>query len=206
MRQRVVVVDDHTGIAEMVGRTLVERLPIDMLPTIATFAEALATLPTAKPDLVILDQRLGEQRGIDLLPPLDWRLPQTKWLLYSGYLNQRIVLEAVALGVSGAVSKRAPEHVLVAAVSQILAGQGYFCEGAARFLRESAALKGFSPTECRILEQIAAGNEAKEIAAALGLSHKTVLNDLVELRRKTGVQSLVDLAEFAKAHGLASPR
>ncbi len=204
MSKRAVVVDDHTGIAQMASRALQEHLSVEIIPPISNFDEALTVLPALKPDLVVLDNRLVGGRGIDLLPPLTWRLPQTERLLYSGYLSPRILMEAVALGLDGAVSKQAPANVLIEAATQLLAGHGFFCEAASRCLRQPPIFKNFTPTERRILEQIVSGYEAKEIAAILGLCHKTVLNDLVVLRRKTGTQSMVDLAEFAKAHGLAS--
>ena len=205
LRMKAVVVDDHKGLAEMTSRCLGERLPVTMLPTISTFAEAMARLPKEAPDIVILDNRLDDGRGVDLVPALKGRLPQTRWLVYSAYASPHALSEAIALGVDGAVSKRAPTQVLDKAVMELLAGNRFFCEISSRALRECPETKALSPTERRILQHVAIGHEAKEIAAALGLAHKTVLNDLVSLRHKTGAESMVQLAEYAKAHGLATP-
>jgi len=54
-------VDDDIGIAEMASRAVRTQSQIEVLPPLSSYAEALAVLPTAKPDLVILDHRLGEQ-------------------------------------------------------------------------------------------------------------------------------------------------
>lgn len=62
---------------------------------------------------------------------------------------------------------------------------------------------GEFPTDCDVAADI--GITSSQLAAALGLAHKTVLNDLVSLRHKTGAQSMVHLADYVKAHGLATP-
>jgi DNA-binding NarL/FixJ family response regulator len=94
--------------------------------------------------------------------------------------------------------------VIAQAVQAVLAGHQFFCATIARNLKAASELKAISETERRILELVAAGYEIKEIAAVLGLAYKTVLNDFVSIRRKTGIHSLVGLAEFAKMHGLAA--
>jgi len=141
-----------------------------------------------------------------LLVPLGWQLPATKWLLYSGYLSPRLLLDALVVGINGAVSKRADEATLIAGVEQLLAGRSFFCPVASQALRRTPVVEGLTPTERHLLEQIAAGKEAKASAAALGLSYKTVLNTMISLRRKTGAESMVDLAEFARLQGLAPGR
>jgi DNA-binding NarL/FixJ family response regulator len=184
---RIVVVDDHVGVAEMTSRMLAGALHCDALRPMTSLAEATTRLPREAPDLVLLDNRLEDGRGVELFTRFKRTLPDTRWLMCSAYLSAHTLHEAFALGINGTVSKRAPKHVLVHAAREVLAGRGFQCEFTARELRETPACKALSDSERRILRLVADGCEAKEIAAELGLSQKTVLNNLVSLRQKSGL-------------------
>lgn len=200
---RAIVVDDHVGVAEMTSRTLGQRLHCTMLPPITSFAEGMALLPSAAPDVIVLDHMLGDGRGVDLHAALKGRLPEARWLLYTAFASATLLRAAIGGGIDGTVSKRASVLVLALAVKEVLAGRRFYCEITAGELRRHPENKQLTPTELRILPLIAAGLEAKEIAAEIGLTHKTILNDLVSIRHKTGAESMVEIAEYAKRHGLA---
>lgn len=201
---RAVIIDDHAGVAAIMSRALGQSLHCTMLPPIGSCAEASTRLPKEKPDLVILDNQLEDGRGVDLLKGQKSRLPQTRWLLYSAYMSPPRLHEAIALGIDGTVSKRAPAEVLMRAAKALLAGQRFHCAITSQTLRDTQPSVALTKSEQEILRLVAAGYEAKEIAADLGLAHKTVLNELVAIRHKTGAQTHVQLAEYAKNFGFAS--
>ena len=204
---RVVFVFEQLGPAEMAGRDLGGRLGLSVLAPILSPADAMARLPVENPEIVIFEDRDEEDcRGLDLMSALKLRLRGTRWLLYSAGFSPAVIFEGFTRGLDGAVAKNQPTAMLDQAIIELLAGRRFFCQVASKMLDEALVPTGLTPTERRILYWIAAGLDTKEIAAALKVSPKTVLNELVVLRRKTGVRTMVQLAEFARAHGHAPLR
>ncbi len=102
------IVDDHFAFAEMTEQALRLSLNLQAGVLIETVAHGMAQLPRMKPDIVILDNRLGDGCGMDLVSALQVKLPKTRWLLYSGYLSARILEEAILAGVNGRSPSRHP--------------------------------------------------------------------------------------------------
>ncbi len=198
----IAIIEDHVGFGEMIGRTLCSASELRSFIVIPTCAEARRHLPKISPSLVVIDNRLEDGRGIDLLGELRVHLPAARWLLYSGYASAQTLRLAISRGIDGAVAKRSPLQVLHDAVSAILGGQRFFCEIVSKELRdfENSPAVTLNETDRRIVALVGSGYEAKEIAALIGLAHKTVLNSLVSIRQKTGAQTMVQIAEFAKAN------
>ncbi len=87
----------------------------------------------------------------------------------------------------------------------MLAGHRFFCEKSSALLHLRYDCVTLTSTERKIMKEVAAGREAKEIASIIGVAHKTVLNDMVSIRRKTGADSLVQISDYARKHGMAKP-
>jgi two-component system, NarL family, response regulator EvgA len=200
------IVDDHPAFAEITENALRVSLGLQAGVLIQTISDGLQLLPQLQPDIVILDNRLEDGCGTELLRVLQGKLPKTRWLLHSGYLSARILEEAIMAGATGAVAKQEPLTTVISGVRALLAGHGFFCEKSSALSRIRYDGERLTPTERLIAKEVAAGREPKEIASILGVAHKTVLNELVSIRRKTGTHSLVQLADYARKHGIAEPR
>lgn len=172
---------------------------------IQTISDGLNLLPQLQPDIVILDNRLEDGCGTELLRVLHGKLPKTRWLLHSGYLSASILEEAIMAGATGAVAKQEPLTTVISGVERCSRATD-FCEKSSALLRIRYDGERLTSTERLIAKEVAAGREPKEIASILGVAHKTVLNELVSVRRKTGTHSLVQLADYARKHGIAEPR
>lgn len=186
----------------MIGVVLRAKFPGAAVFSLSTSAKAKEVLVHLNPSLVILDWRLDDGTGLDLIRLFRAQLPQTRWLMYTGFASASTLNDAIAAGIDGAVAKRSSLAVLKTAIREVAAGNRYFCEITSSELRRGTELRAFSDRERSILGYVAMGHPAKEIAAMLGLSHKTILNYLVGIREKTGAGSMVQLADFARAHGL----
>lgn len=202
----VVIVEDHLALSEAIGRAICSVSDQRSTVVLDTYLEALLQLPVLAPDLVILDNRLEDGTGIDLVGRLRLVIPATRWLLYSGYASATTLRKAIANGIDGAVAKRSPLRVLLEAVDSILSGRRYFCDVVSKELHSTEGLlsESLTTTEKKIAGLVATGLEAKEIAAILGVAHKTVLNALVSIRKKTGLDSTVRISDYARECGLES--
>lgn len=200
--QNIVVVDDDAGVAETVLVSIGQRVAFSRGSVVSTFREAVEFLPSSSPDIVVLDNRLTDGCGLDLLRHFKGALPKTRWLMYSSYLSKITLQRAVSFGVDGAVSKRAPLVMLLEAIGAVLEGRHYFCSISAYELARCDGDR-LTRTERIVAQHISSGLTPKEIAAAMGVAYKTVLNSLVTLRIKIGANSFVQISDYAREHGLS---
>jgi DNA-binding NarL/FixJ family response regulator len=129
----------------------------------------------------------------------------TKVVVLSGDLGAEELLEAVQLGVTGAVPKEAALDQLVGCLRAVQAGgqwlQGQLLGEALRRLTAGPPDK-LTAREVEIVRLVVQGLRNKEIAARIGLIEGTVKVHLHRIYRKTGVTTRTGLAAYARKHGI----
>ena len=94
--KKILIVDDETGIIEEV-KSYFEEEGFDVY-TADTGKDGLESLEKIKPDLLIVDMKLPDMSGLNLLKVCKETLPQTKVIVNTGYVDQNIIDEAERLG------------------------------------------------------------------------------------------------------------
>ncbi|MEX2471605.1 MAG: response regulator transcription factor [Gemmatimonadota bacterium] len=121
---RVFFVEDHPKVLEIV-RDFIAAIPDLQLCGVSSSAEeALETLPTATPDLVLVDTALGRMNGIDFVAEAQQRWPGLACLMLSGYGDEHYVARALNVGARGYVLKGDPSE-LPRAIRSVLGGGLY---------------------------------------------------------------------------------
>lgn len=204
------LVEDQSGIAEALCFSLCAQLPLQLAAHCDRIHTAIPLCRDLKPALVIFDWRMPGGEGVELPRLLAKALPETRWLLYTGFPSPWVVRVAIEAGVHACVSKCAGQQELVKACQGVLAGGSYFCPESATALRFVMAHRAreadLNITEQKILRFVAEGREPKDIAIGVGVAVGTVRNYLVQIRQKLGVSSMVNLAKYAVEHGFAPPQ
>ena len=122
-----------------------------------------------------------------------------------------MIQSAVALGVDGYVLKNARKSEILSAIRAVVRGGSYFSPTVAREIvaqirnprpNVDQPFSVLSAREREVLHLIAEGLAAKEIAAQLGISTKTVEAQRTSLMRKLGVRKATELVRYAVRHGL----
>ena len=215
----VMVVDDHPMWRDGVARDLTER----GLRVVATAPDAPAAVRIAtatRPRVVLMDLNLGETQGVAAISGILQRLPDTRILVLSASGEHQDVLDAVKAGASGYLVKSASITELVAAVERTAAGAAVFTPGLAglvlgEFRRLDTGTsgapgggRGEDPTlrlterETDVLRLVAKGMTARQIAARLVLSHRTVESHVQNTLRKLHLRNRVELTRYAIERGL----
>lgn len=207
----VMVVDDHPMWRDGVARDLAER-GFDVRATAGDVEAAVRIAGTVRPDVVLMDLNLGEASGVDAIARITAALPDTRVLVLSASGEHADVLEAVKAGASGYLVKSASAAELVEAVHRTAAGDTSFTPGLAglvlgeyrRIAAEpaDAATPSLTQRETEVLRLVAKGLTARQIAARLTLSHRTVENHVQSTLRKLQLHNRVELARYAIEHGL----
>ncbi|WP_127784314.1 response regulator transcription factor [Rhodococcus sp. X156] len=210
---RVMVVDDHPMWRDGVARDLTAR-GFDVVATADGVDSAERIASAVQPDVVLMDMQLGSGSGVDATARVLQVSPGTRVLVLSASGEQSDVLDAVKAGASGYLVKSASVTELVDAVSATAAGQAVFTPGLAglvlgeyrRMSAEPAAAGPSTPQlserETEVLRLVAKGLSAKQIAARLVISHRTVENHVQSTLRKLQLANRVELARYAIEHGL----
>jgi DNA-binding NarL/FixJ family response regulator len=210
---RVMLVDDHALVRSAVRQAIIAA-DVELVGEAASAEEALALAPVLRPDIMLLDIDLPGMGGLQLLQELAPRLPQTKIVMLTVSSSERDLLDAVARGAAGYLTKDlSPEALLRTlrgtqrgelAMSRRFAARAlrHFAE-AARRGRVTAGVEddllALSPRENDVLAMLADGLTDREIAAALTISPRTVETHVSNILHKLGVRNRAEAAQRYRA-------
>jgi DNA-binding NarL/FixJ family response regulator len=183
---------------------------IEVAAEVATGKEALEAATEGQLNLVLLDVRMPDGDGLNVLGRLKLDHPDLAVLMLSTYDNPTYVARAVALGAAGYVLKDAPRDVLLDAVRRAAAGENIWTREELRRVTGALATPRLAANvevpltqrESEVLRQLALGLTNKEIAQALHISYETVKEHVQHILRKVGVTDRTQAAVWAVRKGL----
>ncbi len=213
-RIRVLVVDDHTVFAEGL-RLLLERDARMRVVGIATsVAEATALARELRPDVILMDQCLGDERGVSAIGRIRELVPGTSVIVLTGAAVDDAVAGAVEAGASGVIEKVVHPDELVRSIERARNGENLFSpaivsrvmqvrSGRRREVAERARLVGtLTPREREVLRLLAEGCDSKAIATRLGLSVHTARDHVQSVLEKMDAHSRIEAVIRAGELGL----
>jgi DNA-binding NarL/FixJ family response regulator len=182
---RVVVADDHPVFRSGL-RTMVEEAPdLELVGEASDGQEALDLCRAAPPDVVLMDLRMPNTSGVAATAALAEELPTVRVLMLTMLEDDTSLIAALRAGARGYVLKGAAPEEILRAVRAVAAGQAIFDLALADRLPDLVTggqrrypFPQLSRRERDVLELMAAGNANIAIAAQLGLSEKTVRNNV----------------------------
>ena len=209
---RVMVVDDHQMVVQALVLALSREPDIEVVGTASTVREAIDTISTAKPDVLLIDYYLPDGTGVDAVRGLQTESFKTVFL--SAERSDEAVLAALEAGACGYLVKSAPLDQLVAAVRRAGEGEILLQRGElaallgrqreqqrrdAELQRVAASLTG---REREILQLMAQGTDNRAIAESLHLAVTTVRWYVQVILEKLEVHSKLGAVARAAELGL----
>jgi len=203
-RVRIIVVDDHPLVREGIRQAL-SVSGFEVVAESGSAEDALVQVRELRPDVVVMDISLPGMTGIEGAGAVRRESPETRVLMLSVHDHPEYVLESVRAGAHGYLRKDTLPAELRAAVRAVFEGRMTFAAGrpaagdAVAPIVAAAAerLSLLTPREREILVGIASGQSNKEIAAARGLSVRTVESYRESLSGKLGISGAAALTRFA---------
>jgi two-component system response regulator DevR len=203
---RLLIVDDHEVVRAGL-RMLLKRWPnIEVVGEAGTAEEGIAETQRITPDVVLMDMRLPDASGVDACREIRAHTPHSKIVFLTAFADEDAVLAAIFAGADGYLLKEIAGEALVSAIESVARGQSILDPAITRAVLEgmrSMSLPAagpkdslLSPQEQHVLALVAEGKTNKEIAAALGLSYKTVKNYLSNVFQKLQVSHRSQAAAF----------
>jgi DNA-binding NarL/FixJ family response regulator len=208
---RILVVDDHEVVRRGLRQVLAEAFPDAVLEEADRSETALGAIAGTAWDLVLLDVNIPGRSGLEVLEDAKRLRPSMPVLVVSAYPEEEFAVRCIRLGAAGYLTKNTASAELVAAARKALAGGKYVTARLAERLMDvlggdapAAPHEALSSRELQVLRLVASGRTAKEIAAELHLSEKTIATYRARISEKLGVSTAVELTRYALRHGLAS--
>lgn len=213
-RIRVLCVDDHALLAEGLKARFALEPDLEFAGWIATAEHLADEADRAKADVVLLDIDLPGADVFSELDDLTKRYPSIRTIVFSAFVRDHYLDEAVNRGAWGYVVKSDPPAALIDAIRRVSRGEVAFgprvfkrCRPEERSLsvgegRPASRLDLLTPREIEVLRMIGKGMSRTEIAQATHRSAKTIDNHRAAIMEKLQIHDRVELARFAIREGL----
>lgn len=197
MPRTVAIVEDDAGIRDNLVALLNGSPGCRCVATCGSGEEALAHIPPAKPDVVLMDINLPRMSGIECVARLKTKLPDLLVLMLTVYEDGDSIFRALKAGANGYLIKRSATDKLLEAIEDVCTGGAPMsCQIARKVVQffhqagpSDEVSENLSPRETEILELLVTGCFFKEIADQLGIGSETVRTHVNNIYRKLHVRS-----------------
>lgn len=187
MALRCFVADDHPAIVDAIVRFLAAEDGIEIVGTAGDGGHALARIQELQPDVAIVDVQMPGVGGIEVARRLATEGSKTGVILYTGYAERSLVVEAIDAGAHGFVLKESPLTDLVRAVRLVADGRTYVDPVLASVLAgpdAASRIPGLTKREREVLRLLADGMRNEQVGRELSISPLTVRTHIEKAMHK----------------------
>lgn len=213
-RYSILLADELTLVREGLAALCEAQAQFRVVGQCSEGAVALRMIEEKRPDIAVLDLHLSDLFTLEVVRRVNAANYGTKMVILSTRRDRKTVVEALRCGVSAFLLKSGPAHQLLEAFEQILDGGIYvspelelekiFCPGQTSTANDP--IESLSTREYQVFSLLCEGVRAKEIAARLALSPKTIDTYRASLMRKLDIHDVAGLVKFAIQRDLTSSR
>jgi DNA-binding NarL/FixJ family response regulator len=209
----ILVADDHGIVRSGICMLIDKQEGMRVVAEAEDGLEAVEFAQSRRPDVAILDVSMPRMTGLQAAREIKARLPDTSVLLLSMHDDERYFFDAVNVGASGYVLKRAADTDLIDAIHAVARGEKFVSPDTERAAikewlegdRTERLADPLTPRELDVVKLIAEAHTNKQIAEALHVSEKTVESHRANVLSKLGMRDRVELVRYAIRRGLVEP-
>jgi DNA-binding NarL/FixJ family response regulator len=207
-RPTLLLADDHAIVMEGLASLL--RGEFSLVGAVADGARLIEAARQHRPDIIVTDVAMPGMSGLEALRQLRAEAINAKVVFLTMHADAQLAAEALRAGAAGFVVKHAAGKELVAAIHTVLRGGRYLPAQLASGVLTALAngdrqeVGSMTPRQRQVVTMIAEGLTMKEVAAALGLSPRTVEAHKYQVMQTLGLQTTADLIRYALEHRLTS--
>jgi len=212
---RILLADDHAMVRDGIKAMLASDPVLEIVGEAENGTEALAKIRKLRPDLVIIDVTMPPMNGTEVVNKIKRHQPGMKVIVLTMHKSEAHVRSALDAGADAYLLKEDAQPDLLAAIASVKSGGTYLSPKVCRavitgYLGQSpvedsvTSWKGLTDRERLALKLVAEGKKNREIAECMNISIKTVEKHRANVMRKLNLGSVIELAEYAVAHGLVA--
>ncbi|MFF3669527.1 response regulator [Microtetraspora malaysiensis] len=202
----VLLADDHPVVREGLIAMLESADGITVVGEAGSGEEAIVQAEALRPDIILLDLRMGGMDGVSATEHIRRRLPASKVVIVTTYEDDADILRAVEAGAAGYLLKGSSRQELIGAVQSAARGETVLTPSLAGKLFRARGTRPspLSERECEVLRLVGRGLTNAEIGERLFLSEATVKTYLLRSFKKLGVSDRTAAVMTALERGLLS--
>lgn len=198
---RILVVDDHPMLRDGLATMIESEGDLTLVAEAGTGTEALAQFDKHLPDITLMDLRLPDTNGIEIIEKIRCRYPEAKIIVLTTYLGDVQALRALRAGALGYLLKATLRLDLVDTIRAVYSGKRRLHAEVASELAAHAMDDALTPRETDVLNQIAAGCSNKVVADKLKISEDTVKGHVRNILSKLNANDRTHAVTIALRRG-----
>lgn len=208
---KVLIADDHAIVRTGLRALLNAEPSMEVVGEATGGYEAIELAGKSNADILVLDISMPDLDGISVTKKIKTQFPDLRILILTVHEDEALLREAIKVGASGYILKRAAETELISAIHAIIRGVLYVDPSMVRILLSDEtkptvtlpeSAEPLTHREKEILKLIVQGYTNRQIGEELNISMRTVEGHRANLIAKLGLHSRVELVRYAREHGL----
>lgn len=201
-RIRVFSVDDHPLLREGIAAIINSQTDMVLVAQAASGRDAIQQFREHKPDVTLMDLRLPDMSGIDVLIAIKAEFQEARIIMLTTFEGDVQIQRALEAGARGYVLKNMPPKDLVETIRQVNLGKKRVPPEVAAQLAEHMSDEDLTAREVDVLRHLAGGNRNRDIAERLFISEETVKVHVKHLMDKLGATDRTQAVAIAVRRGI----
>ncbi len=198
---RVAIIDDHVVVRAGLKYVLASDPELEFAGEFGGGAGAVEFVASLEPDVTLLDVRMPDLSGIEVLREILSIRPRARVIMLTTSDAEEDIFRAIEDGAMGYVQKEAPIEEILKAIHSAMAGDVYMSEETRRIYEIRKTVKGLSLRETEVLTAVAQGRNNREVGEQLGISENSVKMHLKRIFYKLGADDRTEAVNLAIKRG-----
>ncbi|MGI6513650.1 MAG: response regulator transcription factor [Syntrophomonadaceae bacterium] len=202
---KLILVDDHPMVLQGVSSVVNSQKDMKVVGTASNIEEGLRLLRELHPDLAVVDLRIGNDYGLDLIKQGRKIAPSCRFIVLTSFSDGSYIRECLAHKVEGYILKEATPEEFLVAIRLVARGRNYIDPAVMQqivFHDSHDPIEQLTSREKEVLEALAQGMSNREIAAALYITEYTVKKHVSQILDKLDLADRTQAALYAYSKGM----
>ena len=199
---RVLSADDHPLLREGIATLINSQADMKLIAEAANGQEAIQQFGEHRPDVTLMDLRLPDMSGIDVVIAIRSQHPEARIIMLTTFEGDDEIQRALEAGARGYLLKSMPPKDMLEAIRQVHAGKKRIPAEVASQLAEHMGDEALTEREVEVLRAIAEGNRNRDIANKLFISEETVKVHIKHIMEKLNASDRTQAVAIGVRRGI----
>jgi DNA-binding NarL/FixJ family response regulator len=195
-------VDDHPLVHEGIAALIAGESGMEIISNAMSGREALEKYRELRPDVTLLDLRLGDMSGIDALIAIRGEFPKACVIMLTMFEGDVEIQRAMKVGAAAYLLKSMSSETIIETIRRVHTGKKYVAPEIAAQLAEHLGEETLSPREAEVLRLVSGGNRNQDIAKKLFISEETVKIHVRHILEKLNASDRTQAVAIALRRGI----
>lgn len=196
---KLIITDDHPLVRKGLVTMLSNDSNINKIMEASNISEALRAIEIEKPDIALIDLKLGSEDGLEVVVKGKEISSGTKFIILTSYISREEFLRAEKIGIDGYLLKDAFTEDIIYAINIVLRGKKYYDSGIIKYKdyeTKDNLVSQLTDREKEVLKELGSGLSNEEISKKLYISENTVKKHVSSILLKLNLNHRTQAAVY----------